>query len=103
MYQLEFRFRGDGESRLKLAGVLRLRHPWRMNQLPIDLKLDRAQRLLRMIEQDAPLLEIRVASLSREHQQSAKSHAKTLAELTRAEIQKLRREKELANTAQSAD
>jgi hypothetical protein len=74
-----------------------------MNQLPIDLKIDRAQRLLRMIEEDAPLLDIRVAPLSREHQQSAKSHAQTLAQLTRAEIQKLRRERELAIAAQSVD
>ena len=56
-----------------------------------------------MIEQDAPLLEIRVASLSREHQQSAKSHAQTLAELARAEIRKLRQEKEVAVAAQSSD
>ncbi len=64
-----------------------------MNQLPIDLRIDRAQRLLRMIEQDAPLLEVRVAPLSPEHQASAKSHAHLLAELTRAEIEKLHREK----------
>ena len=64
-----------------------------MNQLPIDLRIDRAQRLLRMIEQDAPLLEMRVAALSREHQEAAKSHAQLLAKLTRAELQKLHREK----------
>jgi hypothetical protein len=61
--------------------------------LPIDLRIDRAQRLLRMIEEDAPLLEMRIAPLSREHQESAKSHAQQLAEITRAEIRKLRREK----------
>jgi hypothetical protein len=64
-----------------------------MNQLPIDLRIDRAQRLLRMIEQDAPLLATRVAPLSREHRESAMSHAQFLAELTRAEIEKLNREK----------
>ena len=64
-----------------------------MNQLPIELRIDRALRLLRMIEEDRPLLEMRVAPLSREHQESAKSHAQLLAELTRAEIQKLHREK----------
>jgi len=36
---------------------------------------------------------MRVAPLSREHQESAKSHAMLLAELTRAEIKKLRKEK----------
>ena len=70
-----------------------------MNMLPIELRIDRALRLLRMIEDDRPLLEMRVAPLSREHQESAKSHAKLLAELTRAEIQKLHREKALAESA----
>jgi hypothetical protein len=70
-----------------------------MNMLPIELRIDRALRLLRMIEEDRPLLEMRVAPLSREHQEAAKSHAKLLAELTRAEIQKLHREKALAESA----
>jgi len=67
-----------------------------MNQLSIDQRITRAQRLLQMIEDDAPLLEMRVAPLSREHQESAKSHAMLLAELTRAEIKKLRKEKTTA-------
>jgi len=57
--------------------------------LPIELRIDRAQRLLRMIEQDAPLLAARVAPLSVERQQSAKSYAQELAMLTRAEIERL--------------
>jgi len=64
-----------------------------MNQLPIDLRIDRAERLLRMIEEDAPLLAARVAPLSRERQQSAKSYAQELAMLTRAEIESLLQEK----------
>ncbi len=70
-----------------------------MNQLSIDQRITRAQRLLRMIEDDAPLLDMRVAPLSREHQESAKSHASLLAELTRAEIKKLRKEKAKADRA----
>jgi hypothetical protein len=70
-----------------------------MNQLSIDQRIDRAQRLLRMIEEDAPLLDMRVAPLSREHQESARSHALLLAELTRAEIKKLRKEKAEADRA----
>ncbi len=70
-----------------------------MNQLSIDQRITRAQRLLQMIEEDAPLLEMRVAPLSREHQESAKSHAHLLAELTRAEIRKLNREKATADRA----
>ena len=61
--------------------------------LPVETKIDRAQRLLRMIEQDAPLLAVRVAPLSRECQESAISHAKSLAALTRAELQRLLKEK----------
>ena len=62
--------------------------------LPIDLRIDRAQRLLRMIEDDAPLLAVRVAPLSAERQSSAKSYARELAALTRAEIRKLMKEKD---------
>ena len=65
--------------------------------LPIELKIDRAQRLLRMIEQDAPLLAERVAPLSIERQQSAKSYAQELAMLTRAEIKRLLEEKAFAD------
>ena len=72
-----------------------------MNQLSIDQRINRAQRLLRMIEEDAPLLDMRVAPLSREHQESAKSHAMLLAELTRAEIKKLRKEKAKADRMDS--
>ena len=60
--------------------------------LSIQLRIDRAQRLLRMIEQDAPLLAVRVAPLSIERQQSAKSYAQKLATLTRAEINRLMEE-----------
>ena len=70
-----------------------------MNQLSIDQRITRAQRLLQMIEDDAPLLNMRVAPLSREHQESAKSHALLLAKLTRAEIKKLRKEKAQAERA----
>jgi redox-regulated HSP33 family molecular chaperone len=68
--------------------------------LPIELRIDRAQRLLRMIEQDAPLLAVRVAPLSIECQQSAKSYAHQLAMLTRAEIKRLLEEKEFAEAVE---
>jgi len=63
--------------------------------LPIEFRLDRAERLLRIIEEDAPLLELRVAPLSAERQKSAKSYLQRLAERTRAEIKELLEEKEL--------
>ena len=68
--------------------------------LPIDLKIDRTQRLLRMIEEDAPLLAVRVAPLSRELQKSARAHAKELASKARAELNRLLQEKNLADTTE---
>ena len=69
--------------------------------LPIELRIDRAQRLLRMIEEDAPLLAVRIAPLSAERQKSAKSHARELAALTRAEIRKLMKEKDSADAIET--
>ncbi|HKW16107.1 MAG TPA: hypothetical protein VJO35_01230 [Terriglobales bacterium] len=73
-----------------------------MSTLPISLRIDRAQRLLRMIEQDAPLLELRTAQLSRECKEAAKSHAQYLAALTRAELQRLKEEKSIAESWEPA-
>jgi len=57
--------------------------------LPIDIRIHRAQRLLRMLEEDAPLLAIRVAELTPEHQQSARSCADRFTATARAELDKL--------------
>lgn len=69
--------------------------------LSIEFRIDRAQRLLRMIEEDAPLLAVRVAQLSPERQKSAKSHARELAALTREEIRRLMLEKDSADAIES--
>ena len=70
--------------------------------LPIELRIDRAQRLLRMIEQDAPLLAARVAPLSAERQESAKSYARDLVAHTRAEIKRLMEEKACTEFGESS-
>jgi len=57
--------------------------------LPIHVRIDRAQRLLRMLEEDAPLLAVRVAELAPEHQQSAKNYAARLTAHARTELEKL--------------
>jgi hypothetical protein len=57
--------------------------------LSIDAKIDRTQRLLRILEEDAPLLAVRVAELTPERQQSAKDYAAQLAAHARAELEKL--------------
>jgi hypothetical protein len=60
--------------------------------LSLDVRIDRAQRLLRMLEEDAPLLAHRVAELTPEHQESARNHAAQLAAHARAELERLRLE-----------
>jgi hypothetical protein len=57
--------------------------------LSIHTKIDRTQRLLRMLEEDAPLLAVRIAPLTPERQQSAKDYAARLAAHARAELEKL--------------
>ncbi len=57
--------------------------------LSIHTKIDRAQRLVRMLEKDAPLLALRVAELTPERQHSAKNYAAQLTAQARAELAKL--------------
>jgi hypothetical protein len=61
-------------------------------------KIARAQRLLRMLEDDAPLLARRVAELTPEHQQSAKDYASRLIARARAELEKLIQEDSFWNS-----
>ena len=60
--------------------------------LSIHVRINRAERLLRMLEQDAPMLAVRVAELTPERQQSAKIYAAKLTAHTREELEKLRQE-----------
>ena len=57
--------------------------------LSIHSRIDRTQRLLRMLEEDAPLLAVRVAQLTPERQQSAKEYAAQLTAHARAELERL--------------
>ena len=57
--------------------------------IPLEEKIERAQRLLRRLEEDEPLLAVRVAELGREHQESAKGFAARVLHETRAELQRL--------------
>lgn len=57
--------------------------------LPISAKIDRTQRLLKMLEQDEPLLAARFAELNADHQRSAKDFAARLTAHARAELEKL--------------
>ena len=53
-----------------------------------------------MIEEDAPLLAVRVAPLSAERQKSAKSYLQRLAERTRTEIKELLEERDLRGSVE---
>jgi hypothetical protein len=61
--------------------------------LAIDMRIERVQRLVAKLEQDAPLLARRVAELTPEYQQSAKGYAERLRECARAELESLLRER----------
>jgi hypothetical protein len=80
---------------LRLAHFRIARHAGKENQikgrpmLSIHVRIDRAQRLVRMLEQDAPLLARRVAELTPDYQQSAKTYAAQLTAHARAELEKL--------------
>jgi hypothetical protein len=69
--------------------------------LSIHVRIDRAQRLLRMLEQDIPLLARRVADLTPEYQRSAQSYASQLRERARAEVDKLLQERSFGMAADS--
>jgi hypothetical protein len=69
--------------------------------LSLAVRIDRAQRVLRMLEEDAPLLAVRVAELTPEHQDSAKSYAAQLIAHTRGELEQLSREENVWMTRDS--
>ncbi|HZQ68079.1 MAG TPA: hypothetical protein VFA68_06115 [Terriglobales bacterium] len=58
--------------------------------LPIQVRIERAQRLIDMLERDAPFLAHRFSRLAPERQRGAKEYAEQLTERARAELQKLR-------------
>jgi hypothetical protein len=61
--------------------------------LPLHLRIDRAERLVRMLEQDAPLLAVRVSELTPERQRSTKNYAAELTAKARTELAALLEEK----------
>ena len=75
--------------------------------LSIQSRIERTQSLLRMLEQDEPLLAIRVAQLTPERQRSVKTYAAELTARTRAELDHLMSEEYLSDandpTPQPAD
>lgn len=58
-----------------------------------DFRIAKVQRTLRYFEEDIPLLNMRVKDLSRERQESARKFAAAVIDQTRAELERLLREK----------
>ncbi len=58
-----------------------------------DFRIARVQKTLRWFEEDIPLLNMRVKDLSVERQQAARQFASALIDQTRAELEKLMRER----------
>lgn len=64
----------------------------------INTRITRTQRLVEMLEADAPLLARRVAELTPEHQKSTKDYAARLTAHARAELEKLIQEDSFWNS-----
>jgi len=58
-----------------------------------EFRIAKVQRTLRWFEEDIPLLDMRVKELSRERQESARKFAAAVIDETRAELQRLLRER----------
>lgn len=54
-----------------------------------DFRIARVQKTLRWLEEDIPLLNMRLKDLSSEHQESARRFAAAIISETRAELEKL--------------
>jgi hypothetical protein len=64
---------------------------------PIDSRIAKVERTLRWFEQDIPLLNMRVKELSKERQESARKFAAAVIDETRAELERLIRERPVVN------
>jgi len=58
-----------------------------------DFRIAKVQRTLRWFEQDVPLLNMRVKELSKERQEAARQFAAAVIDQTRAELERLQRER----------
>ena len=58
-----------------------------------DFRIAKVQRTLRWFEDDIPLLNMRVKELSKERQESARNFATAMIAHTRAELERLLRER----------
>ena len=64
----------------------------------IDFRIERAERLVRMLDSDAPLMAVRYAALTQEHRESAISYADMLRVKAHMELESLLKERSSAET-----
>ena len=62
---------------------------------PHDFRIARLQKTLRWFEEDIPLLKMRVKDLSKERRESARKFAAAVIDQTRAELERLQRERSI--------
>lgn len=67
-----------------------------------DFRIAKIQKTLRWFEEDVPLLNMRVKDLSSESQQSARNFLAAVLAQTRAELERLTRERPVENTESDA-
>lgn len=67
-----------------------------------DFRISRVEKTLRWFEQDIPLLNMRVRDLSQERQESARKFAAAVIAQTRAELERLMRER-MVETSEPAE
>lgn len=65
----------------------------RRTRMTNDVRIAKVQRTLRWFEEDVPLLNMRVKELSKERQEAARQFAAAVIDQTRAELERLLREK----------
>jgi hypothetical protein len=73
--------------------------PLKASMLHEDFRIAKVQRTLRWFEQDIPLLNMRLKDLSKERQESARKFAAAVIDHTRAELERLLRERTAENSA----
>ncbi|HEY1463433.1 MAG TPA: hypothetical protein VGF44_08455 [Terriglobales bacterium] len=68
----------------------------------INYRIERAERLVRMLDNDAPLMAVRFAPLTPEHRQSAVSYADMLRAKAHMELEALLQERNTPEAIQAA-
>jgi hypothetical protein len=86
------RHQGSDLWRMKILGNL-LAGESTLDTFAYDAKIARVQRALRWLEEDVPLLAMRVKDLSPERQKLAKLFAASMIDQARAELERLVRER----------